>query len=205
MEKNEEFKEELEKQYSILIKASEKKEKKYFIIIISILAITLLGTIISIVFAGSAFSSSKKLNKDLETNTKTYYRTLAITFNTGQKMELTNIGNGYELTTPKTITITNEGDTKIKYNIKFSSIETSLLSSNNFTYTITTNGETSSPKEFPLKEKVILSDLEIEPGETANYIIKASFNGQMEENNYSNYYNTNIVVEQIGETAEILD
>ena len=106
---------------------------------------------------------------------------------------------------PKTISITNEGDTKIKYNIKFSSIETSLLSSNNFTYTITSNGETSSPKELPLKEKVILSELEIEPEETQNYIIKASFNGQMEEDNYSNYYNTLIVVEQIGETAEILD
>ena len=205
MEKNDEFKEELEKQYSILIKASEKKEKKYFIAIISILAVTLLGTIISIVFAGSAFNNSKRLNKDIESNTKTYYRTLSTTFNNGQKLELTNIGNGYELATPKTITITNNGDTKIEYSIKFSSIETSLISSNNLTYTITTNGETSSPKELPLTEKVVLSDLEIEPDETITYIIKASFNGQMEENNYSNYYRANILIEQVGEKASIMD
>ena len=65
MEKNEEFKEELEKQYSILIKASEKKEKKYFIIIISILVVTLLGTIVSIIFAGAAFKNSKKWKKNM--------------------------------------------------------------------------------------------------------------------------------------------
>jgi len=205
MEKNEEFKEELEKQYSILIRASEKKEKKYFIIIISILVVTLLGTIVSIIFAGSAFNNSKKLNKNIESTTTTYYRTLSVTFNNGQKLELSNIGNGYELTNPKTITITNTGDKKITFNIKFNSIDTSLLSSNNLTYTITSNGETSSPKELPLSEKNILTDIEIEPEETLTYIIKASFTGQMEENNYSNYYNANIAIVQIGEKAEILD
>lgn len=205
MEKNEEFKEELEKQYSILIRASEKKEKKYFIIIISILVVTLLGTIVSIIFAGSAFNNSKKLNKNIEATTTTYYRTLSVTFNNGQKLELRNIGNGYELTNPKTITITNTGDKKITFNIKFNSIDTSLLSSNNLTYTITSNGETSSPKELPLSEKNILTDIEIEPEETLTYIIKASFTGQMEENNYSNYYNANIAIEQMGEKAEILD
>lgn len=205
MEKNEEFKEELEKQYSILIKASEKKEKKYFIIIICILTTTLIGTLVSIVFAAQALKNSKRLNENIESTTITYYRSLAVTFNTGPKLELNNIGNGYELSTPKTITISNEGDTTIKYNLKFSSIKTTLLSSNNLTYTITTKGETSTPKELPLGEKNILTDIEIEPEETVTYIIKASFNGQMEENNYTNNYSANIVIEQVGDTAEILN
>ncbi|MBQ4030213.1 MAG: hypothetical protein II625_00545 [Bacilli bacterium] len=204
MEKNEQFKEELEKQYSILIKASEKKEKKYFIIIISILVMTLVGTIISIVFSSIAFRNSKDMNKKAEETMNTYYRTLAVTYNTGDKLELRGIGNGYELSNPKTITITNEGDTKSKFNIKFSGIQTSLISSNNLTYTITSNNETSSPKELPLNEKVIVSEVEIEPEQTITYVIKASYNGQMEENNYTNYYNANIVIEQIGDTAEIL-
>ena len=204
MEKNEQFKEELEKQYSILIKASEKKEKKYFIIIISILVMTLVGTIISIVFSSIAFRNSKDMNKKAEETMNTYYRTLDVTYNTGDKLELRGIGNGYELSNPKTITITNEGDTKSKFNIKFSGIQTSLISSNNLTYTITSNNETSSPKELPLNEKVIVSEVEIEPEQTITYVIKASYNGQMEENNYTNYYNANIVIEQIGDTAEIL-
>lgn len=204
MEKNEQFKEELEKQYSILIKASEKKEKKYFIIIISILVMTLVGTIISIVFSSIAFHNSKDMNKEAGEKINTYYRTLAVTYNTGDKLELREIGNGYELSTPKTISITNVGDAKAKYNIKFSGIQTSLISSNNLTYTITSNNETSSPKELPLNEKNIISEVEIEPEETITYVIKVSFTGQMEENNYSNYYNANIVIEQIGDTAEIL-
>ena len=204
MEKNEQFKEELEKQYSILIKASEKKEKKYFIIIISILIMTLVGTIISIVFSSIAFQNSRDKNNEAAEKINTYYRTLAVTYNTGDKLELKGIGNGYELTTPKTITITNVGDSKSKYNIKLSGIQTSLISSNNLTYTITSNNETSSPRELPLNEKTIVSEVEIEPEQTITYVIKASFNGQMEQNNYSNYYNANIVIEQIGDTAEIL-
>jgi len=205
MEKNEEFKEELEKQYSILIKASEKKEKKYFIVIISVLVMSLVSTLISCVFASLAFNNSKKMNVIEEEKTNTYYKTLAVTFNNGSKLDLKGIGNGYELKEPKIITITNEGDTDVVFNIKFSSIQTSLISSNGLRYTITTNNETSPPKELPLSNKEILSDIKIEPKQSINYIIKANYSGQMEANNYANYYSAEIVIEQVGDTAEIMN
>ncbi len=205
MEKNEEFKEELEKQYSILIKASEKKEKKYFIVIISVLVMSLVSTLISCVFASLAFNNSKKMNVIEEEKINTYYKTLAVTFNNGSKLDLKGIGNGYELKEPKIITITNEGDTDVVFNIKFSSIQTSLISSNGLRYTITTNNETSPPKELPLSNKEILSDIKIEPKQSINYIIKANYSGQMEANNYANYYSAEIVIEQVGDTAEIMN
>jgi hypothetical protein len=205
MEKNEEFKAELEKQYSILIKASEKKEKKYFIVIISVLVMSLVSTIISCVFASLAFSNSKKMNIIEEEKVNTYYKTLAITYNSGSKLDLKGIGNGYELKEPKTITITNEGDTDVIFNLKFSSIQSSLISTNGLRYTITTNNETTPPKELPLTNKVVLSDIKIEPKQSIHYIIKANYSGQMEANNYANYYNAEIVVEQVGDTAEIMN
>jgi len=204
MEKNENFKEELEKQYSILIQASNKKEKKYFIIIISILAVTLLGTLVSCFFAGKAFSSSKIINTKEEEKINEYYKTLAVTFNNGPKLELKGIGNGYELKEPKTITITNEGDSEITYRIKLSGIRTTLISSNNLTYTITTKNETSSPRELPLSDKEMVSETKIEPNQTHKYIIKASYTGKMAENDYSNSYSANVVIEQVGDTAEII-
>ncbi len=204
MEKNENFKEELEKQYNILIQASEKKEKKYFIIIISILAVTLLGTLISCIFAGKAFSSSKNINTEEEEKINEYYKTLSVTFNNGSKLDLRGIGNGYELKEPKTISVTNEGDSDITYRIKLSGIRTSLISSNNLTYTITSNNETSSPRELPLSDKEIISDVKIEPNQTIQYIIKASYTGRMADNDYSNSYSANIVIEQVGDTAEII-
>ena len=48
MEKNENFKSELETQYNILIKANEKKERQRFKIILSIISITLIFVIISL-------------------------------------------------------------------------------------------------------------------------------------------------------------
>lgn len=200
MEKNENFKEELEKQYSILIKASDKKVKKYFIVIITILTITFIATIISCVFASAAFKASKKINKEQVETVNTYYKTLAISYNNGPRLELKNIGNGFELQNPKTITITNEGNSEVVYSIKLSSIQTSLISTNNLKYTLITNNQSSNPKELPLNEKVIVQDVKIEPEQTIKYILKASYSGQMEENNYSNYYNANIIIEPQGET-----
>jgi len=205
MEKNEEFKEELEKQYSILIKASEKKEKKYFIIIISVLVVSLVSTLVSCIFASLAFNNSKKMNVVETEKINTYYKTLAVTYNSGSKLDLRGIGNGYELKEPKTITITNEGNTDVTYNIKFTSIQSSLISTNGLRYTITTNNETSPPKELPLTNKEILSDIKIEPKQSISYIIKANYSGQMEANNYSNYYTAEIVIEQVGDIAEIMD
>ena len=122
MEKNENFKSELETQYTILIKANERKEKQRFTIILIILAITLLSVFTSIFFAYKAFSSTKGIKEG-----KTYYHTLSTTFNDGSKLNLTNIGNGYELSTPKVIQLSNEGDSDITFNIKLTGINTSLL------------------------------------------------------------------------------
>ena len=60
MEKNDEFKTELENQYTILIKADQKKEKKFRIAVLVILSVTLLFVIISLIFAEQALNATKK-------------------------------------------------------------------------------------------------------------------------------------------------
>ena len=204
MEKNEDFKEELETQYTILIKAKEKKEHQRFIVLLIILGLTFVSVIISVIFSYKALSATKTLDKN-ESVSSTYYKTLSITFNGNQNLNLTGIGNGYELTNPKVIQITNEGDSDITFDIKLVSIQSSLLSTNNLVYTISCNNETSITKELPLSDKIIVSDITITPEETKTYVIKVAFKGTIEEGNYNNYYNSKIVVEANDNKTSLLE
>lgn len=205
MEKNENFKSELETQYNILIKASEQKEQKRFIVIICVLSVTLLSSLISIIFAFLAFSNSKKIDIENKEKNIVYYQTLTTTYNDGNILTLDRIGNGFTLENPKVIEITNEGTTDINFDIKLTSINTSLLSTNKLVYTLMKNNENIVSKELPLSEKVIASDIKIAPGETISYVLKVTFTGTIEENNYSNYYNSKIIIEQKGNKANLLE
>ncbi len=204
MEKNENFKEELENQYAILIKASEKKELKYIIIMLIILSISLVATSVGTIFAYSAYKNSKEVQTDKNTNT-TFYQTLAVTYNTSQNLNLEGIGNGYELHEPKIISITNEGDTEMIFDIKLTGITTTLLSTNSLVYTLTRSGETSAVKELPLKEKAIVTDCKIAPKETIEYVLKVNFIGQIEEGNYSNNYYSRIAVDIKNNKSNLLN
>ena len=199
----EEFNEELENQYSILIKASAKEQRKRTIIIITILSLTLIATTISTIFAIKAYSSTKIITKEKKSTSKEYYQTLSTTYNDSSKLEISNIYTGFTLVTPKIITITNEGDTKITYDVKIKNINTSLLSTNNLVYTITKDNQTSSSKELPLSDSNILSEIEISPKETVIYVINVTYNGVVDNN--TNYYNANIVVEQNNKKTNLLD
>ena len=205
MEKNESFKEELETQYAILIKAKEKKEQQRFIILLIITIITMLFVLISVFFAFKAYSSTKDIKLENNTKIEKFYRTLSTTYNTGSSMNLSGIGNGYRLTTPKIIQITNEGNAEATFDIKLTNIQTSLLSTNNLVYTLTREGQTSINKELPLSDTSIVTDMKIQPNETITYTINVSFNGVTEANNYSNYYNSNIVIEQKDNSSSLLE
>lgn len=204
MEKNENFKDELTTQYSILIKAREKREKHQLIILISILSLTLISTILCVVFTIKSFNNSNKLLKD-KNKDETVFLTLSTTFNGNNELNLEGIGNDYELPTPKTINITNEGNEKITFNIRLTSINTSLLSTNKLFYTITHDNEESSPKVLPLNPQNIINKVTLEPEESASFIIYAYFDGTFDKNDYSNYYNAQIVIEQDNEKLNLID
>lgn len=204
MEKNENFKEELENQYAILIKASEKKELKYIVIMLIILSISLVATSVGTIFAYSAYKNSKEVQTE-KNNNATFYQTLAITYNTTPNLDLEGIGNGYELKEPKIISITNEGDTEMIFDIKLTGITSTLLSTNSLVYTLTRSGETSVVKELPLKEKAIITDCKIAPKETIEYVLQVNFIGQIEEGNYSNNYHSRIAVDIKNNKSNLLN
>lgn len=193
--KNEEFKNELETQYNILIQTERKEQQKRTIAILTILSLTLLATIISLILSYKSYKNSLTVTKN-QTEQKTYYRILSTTFNNSEKIEISSITNGYFLAEPKVITITNEGDTDITFNLKISSIKTSLLTNNNLVYNITENGEMSINRALPLNECNLLENILIQPNETKTYTINIKFNGYIEEGNTSNYYNANIIIEE---------
>ena len=58
---------------------------------------------------------------------------------------------------------------------------------------------------MPLSDTTIVTDMKIQPNETITYIINVSFNGVIEANNYSNYYNSNIVIEQKDNSSSLLE
>ena len=55
MEKNENFKTELENQYSILIRANEKKEHQRYMILLSVILVTFITCLIGLFFSYKAY------------------------------------------------------------------------------------------------------------------------------------------------------
>jgi hypothetical protein len=201
MEKNEEFSKELETQYNILIKAEAKKTEQRFIAMFIILCLTLVSGLISLVFAAKAYFNTKEDVNNIEEVEKVYFETLSITYNNGNRLELNEIGTDYVLPNPKVIQITNEGNNPTSFNIKISSIKTSLLATNNLRYSVERNGEQTLTKELPLSDTEIIKNVVIEPDETITYTIRASFTGTFDD--YSNYYNANVDIIQ-NNTASVL-
>ena len=204
LKKNEDFKEELQTQYTILIKAEERQQKKRTITLYIVCGLTFLMTLISLISVIISLTNTKKENTE-NSKPKTVYQTLVTNYNGINTLDLNGIGNGYYLQNPPVITISNEGDTSLTYNIKVNNIQTSLLSTNNLVYTLTKNNEVSSQKELPLSENYLLQDIKLPAGETITYKIDVKFNGVLEEGNYSNYYKANIVVEQNNNQANLLN
>lgn len=205
MEKNESFKSELEKQYSILIRANEKKEHQRYMVLLVIILITFSVCLVSMLFSFKAFSSTKKINDDNKAITNIHNHTLVTMFNNGKTLNITKITNGYELATPKIIQITNEGNSDIIFDIKLTSIKTTLLSTNNLVYTLIRDNSTSDAMSLPLSDKVIVQNVTIHPSETITYTLKVKFNGTLENNNTDNSYSANIVVEQKNNKANLLE
>lgn len=204
LKKNEDFKEELQTQYTILIQAEERQQKKRTITLYIICGLTFLMTLISLVSVIISLNHTKKANNE-NIKPKTVYQTLVTNYNGIKSLDLQGIGNGYYLQNPPVITISNEGDTSLTYNIKVNNIQSSLLSTNNLVYTLTKNNEVSSQKELPLNENYLLQDIKLPAGETVTYKIDVKFNGVLEAGNYSNYYKANIVVEQNNNQANLLN
>lgn len=203
IKKNDEFKEQLENQYTILIKAEEREQKRRTLILYVICGLTLLMTIICLITV--AISLGKTKQEIMNNEEKTVYQTLTTNYNGNKYLDLQGIGNGYYLQEPKTIVISNEGTDTLTYNIKLTSVETSLTSTNNLTYTISKNNETSSQKDLPIKEDYLLKEIKLEAGETVTYKISVAFTGTLEYGNYSNYYKAQIVVEQNNKQMNLLN
>lgn len=204
MEKNEKFKSELENQYNILIQAQEKSEKRRFIILCSIVLISLVSVLVSTIFSYMAYKNTIKTTTNNKPETNIYYQTLSTTYSNNSKLALSNIVTGYRLASPKTISITNDGDATITFNIKLSSIKTSLLSTNNLEYTLYGSGE-SITKPLPLSDKVILENISIAPNETKTYTLNVEFKGVVDAEETNNYYNAVVEVEQVNNKANLLE
>ena len=205
MEKNENFKSELENQYSILIRANEKKEHQRYMVLLVIILITFSVCLVNMLFSFKAFSSTKEINDDNKVLTNVHNHTLTTMFNNGRTLNIAKITNGYELTTPKVIQITNDGNSDIIFDIKLTSIKTTLLSTNNLVYTLSRNNTTSDAMSLPLNDKVIAQNITIEPGQTITFTLKVKFNGTLENNNTENSYSANIIVEQKNNKANLLE
>lgn len=204
MEKNENFKNELENQYSILIRANEKKEHQRYMVLFVIILITFSVCLVGMLYSFKAFSTIKEINDDNQIITNIHNQTLTTMFNNGRTLNLPKITNGYELTTPKVIQITNEGNSDIIFDIKLTSIKSTLSSTNNLVYTLIRDNTVSDAMSLPLSDKVIAQNITIEPSQTITFTLKVKFNGTI-ENNVENSYSANIIVEQKNNKANLLE
>lgn len=204
MEKNDNFKSELEVQYGILIEANEKAKKQRYIFLLSLVCLTFISVLVSVFFSYKALDNSNKINKGEKESINTNYLTLSTIFKNGNDITINNIDNGY-IGIPKEIQITNDGDTDITFNIKISSIKTTLISTNNLVYILTKNGEEVVNNVLPLQEKIIANEVKISPKETITYTINTAFNGILEQNNNTNEYHAKITIEQNNNKGNLLE
>ena len=102
LKKNDDFKEELQNQYTILIKAEERQQKKRTVTLYIICGLTLLMTIISLVSVMISLSNTKSEHSKTS-EPKTVYQTLVTNYNGSKTLNLTAIGNGYYLQNPAVI------------------------------------------------------------------------------------------------------
>jgi hypothetical protein len=156
-------------------------------------------------FSFKAFSTTKDINDENKVITNTHNHTLTTMFNNGRTLNISKITNGYELATPKVIQITNEGNSDIIFDIKLTSIKTTLLSTNNLVYTLTRDNATSDAMSLPLNDKVIAQNITIEPSQTITFTLKVKFTGLLENNSVENSYSANIIVEQKNNKANLLE
>jgi hypothetical protein len=148
--------------------------------------------------------ATKDATSKVVSNEATYYQTLSVSYNNGPVLDLQGIGNGYVLQSPKTITITNDGNTDITFNIKLTSIKSSLSSTNDLIYTITKDNEISSEKALPLNDENLLQEVVIHAEETITYTVNVSFKGVLGLNDYSNYYSANLQIVQKNGTTNLI-
>lgn len=201
--KNDDFKFEIERQSNILIKAENKEQKQRAIIMLLVLTATFIVTILSLVFSIKSYKNTKKETKEEIEQSETYYQTLSTIFSDKDTINIEKLTAGY-ISEPKTITITNEGDTAIEYNIKIVSITTNLLSTNSLMYNLSSNLGVSINKELPLQEATILANEKIEPEQTKEYTFTIKYNGIIEKNMEYNYKAT-IQIEQSNTKPDLLE
>jgi hypothetical protein len=201
--KSDDFKFEVEHQSNILIKAENKEQRQRALVMLTVLTATFLITIISLVFSVKSYKNTIKTTREEEEKAQTFYQTLITTYSNGDTINIEKLTVNYE-SAAKTITITNDGDSTIEYNIKITSITTNLLSTNSLIYTLTSNTGNTISKELPLQESNIVSEETLEPGNTKVYTLIIQYNGPVEKNMEYNY-KAIIQVEQSNLKTDLLE
>lgn len=201
--KSDEFKFEIEHQSNILIKAENKEQKERAIIMLIVLTATFVMTILSLVFSIKAYNATKETQKKEAEKNETYYQTLITAYSDSPQINISNLTTGYTSNT-KRLTINNDGDYEIIFNIKLTSITTNLLSTNSLVYSLVGNGSNIT-KELPLQESTLLSDISIEPGQTIQYTFDIKFNGIIDSPEPVYNYNATFLVEQNNSNSSLLE
>ncbi len=99
---------------------------------------------------------------------------LSVNYNDEKEIQADNLLPGW--TTEKTLTVTNNGDAEVKYNLYWSCIENELERTQDLTYTITENNNEIKTGTFPTEaeEKTIIEQT-INKGETKTYTVKIEY------------------------------
>lgn len=195
------FKNELETQYQMLIKANKEEQSKRSLIMMFILILTLISCSITAYFSYKAYKSIS-LNEETIEEQDIHYETLSVMYNSTDTLDIKDIKDSTNREA-KVITITNEGDTEITFDIKLTSINTNLVTTNNMVYTISKNNKETT-KQLPLVDTTIVKDNKISPEETIVYTLNLKYNGNSTAE-FSNNYKAKIVVEQKNNNVNLLE
>lgn len=201
LDKQDEIKHELEKQYIILRQKEAKNQKKLMTIVILISIASFLSIIASSFFSYRAYKNSKLTNSNQSSQKQ---EVLLISYNGNKSLNLNNITNNYSLTNPIEINLNNSGNDSSKYLIKLNSIKTNLLSTNNLIYTLKKNDQIVQSTSLPTDISSIIEESYIEPNESINYKIFINYNGTIDDNSINYYYQANLEVIQGNEVSTLI-
>jgi len=191
--RNEDFKNTLAIEYSALIENENEKNKKRYMILFSIILITLIITITSLILSIVSFSHTKEINDSTKTQGSSY-KTLEVVYNQDQFINIERVQDKKEIPS-KIITVKNTGTTATNFDIKINSIKTSVITNNVLSYTLVQNDITNSEKNIPLSETTIVKNLVINPDSTMTFKLDINYKEGI-NSEINDYYFANVIVEQ---------
>ena len=151
--------------------------KKWLILLSSFAILTFISSLISIIIVLNITNTKSEINGNTLISNGSNYQNTIITYYTDNNISLNNLNPGDKII--KKFTISNENSNDLKYKIVWQSVQSTWEDNNGnpeeFTYTLTCSKGEKISRKMPIKDEIIIEDLELKTNEINNCTLTIDF------------------------------